>query len=91
MRSPSRSASAQPLEHHHADALADQESVGAPVERPDPLLRDSAPSWREHAPERGVVAEVHAAREHESQRPDASSRHAWSTATSELAHAASTV
>ena len=55
----------EPLEHEQAGALADQDAVGAPVERPDRArLRQSA-QLGEHAPEGEVVAVVHAAGDHQ--------------------------
>ena len=55
----------QALEHDDAGALADQDAVGVAVERPDPLARRQRAELGEHAPERDVVAVVHAAGEHD--------------------------
>src|SRR5262249_57422013 len=51
------------LEHDHADPLADEEAVGAPVERADLLTAAERAELAEYAPERLVVAQVHAAGE----------------------------
>ena len=82
----------EPLEHDDAGALADQDAVGAAVERPDALARRQRAELGEDAPQGDVVAVVHAAGEHQrrsARRPARAT--AWSTAISEDAQAASTV
>ncbi len=54
----------EPLEHHDACTLADQDAVGVPVEGANPLAGRERSQLREHAPQRDVVAVVHTARQH---------------------------
>lgn len=81
----------EPLEDDHAGALADEDAVGGAVEGADALARGKRAELGEDAPQGDVVAVVHSPASIRSQRPEASSPTAWSTATSEDAHAASTV
>ena len=53
----------EPLEHHDPRALAEHDAVRATIERADRRALAERSELREHAPERDVVADVHAAGE----------------------------
>src|SRR5581483_4740913 len=77
----------EPLQHDERDPLADQQTVCAAVERPDL----AAPSWQKMLQNDGSWVRWTPPATAMSTVPSSRSRHAWSSATSELAHAASTV